>query len=232
MPRDTLTADQIVTAAIALLDEEGLDGLNMRALGNRLESAATAIYWHIKTKDELVRLAGDAIWGEIELPDLEGADWREAATAMATGLHEMLTRHPWFGQALGSYLMYGPGKSRYDDRSLELYEQAGFSPADADRAAATVFIYVAGSALGSAAHVSLTRRLSRSGRDADKALQDTVEQAKAVAMDFPNLRKRLDTTAAEQYAAAPDSTFTFGLQTILTGLESRLTESPISGVAP
>jgi len=223
MPRGTLTAEQIVSAAITLLDEEGLDGLNMRALGNRLESAATAIYWHIKTKDELVRLAGDAIWTEIELPDLDGTAWRDAATAMATGLHEMLTRHPWFGQALGSHLMYGPGKSQYDDRSLELYEQAGFAPADADRAAATVFIYVAGSTLGSAAQVSLTRRLSRSGRDADQVLDDTMTKAKEVAMDFPNLRKRMNTNAADEYGATPDSTFDFGLQTILNGFESRLT---------
>src|SRR5438034_519520 len=44
MPRNTLTVDQIVRAAIAQLDEEGLDGLNMRALGKRLNVAATAVY--------------------------------------------------------------------------------------------------------------------------------------------------------------------------------------------
>lgn len=221
MPRDTLTGEQIVAAAVGLLDEEGLDGLNMRALGERLGSAATAIYWHIKTKDELVRLAGDAIWAEIELPE-PAADWRAEATALATGLHGMLTRHPWFGQALGSYLLYGPGKSRYDDASLALYERAGFSPVDADRAAATVFIYVAGSALSSAAQVSLTRRLARSGRDPEAEMRDTMTKAQELAMDFPHLRMRLDTTAAETYAAAPDETFTFGLRTILAGFESRL----------
>jgi hypothetical protein len=47
-------------------------------------------------------------------------------------------------------------------------------------------------------------------------------KAADIAMDFPNLRKHLGTTAAAEYAAAPDSTFTFGLQTILAGLESRL----------
>ncbi|WP_442914105.1 hypothetical protein [Kribbella sp. NBC_00359] len=45
----------------------------MRALGQRLGTAATAIYWHVKTKDELVQLAGDAVWTEIELSDLEAA---------------------------------------------------------------------------------------------------------------------------------------------------------------
>jgi AcrR family transcriptional regulator len=225
VPRDTLTADQILRAAIELLDDEGLDGLNMRSLGNRLGSAATAIYWHIKTKDDLVRLAGDAIWDEVDLPDLDTTDWRPAATAMATGLHAMLTRHPWLGQAFGSHLLYGPGKARYDEHSLAVYEKAGFAPADADRAAATVLIFVLGSALGAAAQVSLTRRLTRMGKDADEALRDTVTRAREVARDFPRLRERLDTTAVE-YAAAPESSFEFGLQAILDGFEVRLTAVP------
>lgn len=222
MPRDTLTVEQIVAAAIELLDSDGLDGLNMRALGQRLGSAATAIYWHIKTKDELVQLAGDAIWAEIELPELEATDWRTAATELAVGLHGMLTRHPWFGQAFGSYLLYGPGKSRYDDRTLAVYDRAGFAQADADRAAATVFIFVVGSALGTAANVSLTRRLARSGRDPEQAMQEALAKAHDVAADFPHLRARLTTPAAAGYLAGPDSAFEFGLRSILDGLQARL----------
>ncbi|GAA2241147.1 TetR/AcrR family transcriptional regulator C-terminal domain-containing protein [Kitasatospora cystarginea] len=222
MPRDILTADQIVRAAIELLDDEGLDGLNMRSLGKRLGSAATAIYWHIKTKDDLVRLAGDAIWDEVELPDLATTDWRTAATAMATGMHAMLTRHPWLGQAFGSHLHYGPGKARHDDHSLAVYEKAGFTAADADRAAATVFIYVLGSALAPAAQVSLTRRLGKNGGDVEQLLTDTMTRATEIAMRFPRLRERLDTTAATDYSAAPDSSFEFGLQAILDGFEARL----------
>ena len=75
----------------------------------------------------------------------------------------MLLRHPWYGQAFGAYLMSGRGKFRYDDHTLALYERAGFAPADADRAAGTVLVYVLGSSLGVAAEVSLNRRLSRGG---------------------------------------------------------------------
>ena len=222
MPRDTLTVDQIVGAAIELLDDEGLDGLNMRALGNRLDSAATAIYWHIKTKDELVQLAADAIWAEVELPDLENGDWRTAATAMAIGLRAMLTRHPWFGQAFGSHLLSGPGKFRYDDRSLAIYERAGFSPDDADRAAGTVLIFVIGSALGAAAQVSLNRRLSRGGRDPEHTIQEFMLKAQEQASHFRHLRARLKATAATHYTAVPDNTFEFGLQAILDGFEAQL----------
>jgi AcrR family transcriptional regulator len=79
MPRDTLTREQIIKAAIDLLDAEGLEGLNMRALGTRLGSAATAVYWHVGSKDHLITLAGDHVWNEITLPDLTdltAVDWR------------------------------------------------------------------------------------------------------------------------------------------------------------
>ena len=102
MPRDTLTREQIVKAAIDLLDDEGLEGLNMRARGKRLGSAATAVYWHVGSKDNLIALAGDKAWNEITLPDLTTTDWRTAATQMATDLYARVIRHPGLVQALGS----------------------------------------------------------------------------------------------------------------------------------
>lgn len=223
MSRNTLTTDRIVRAAIELLDEEGLDGLNMRSLGGRLNSAATAVYWHVKTKDDLVRLAGDAIFAEIEPVDLDATDWRTAATAQAVGMHAMLTRHPWYVQAFGSHVLYGAGKSGNDDHSLAIYEKAGFAPADADRAAATVFVYVLGSALGPASQVSLTRRLRKNGADAERQLAESLTRSAEIAKRFPLLRERLDTPAAADYAAAPDDSFEFGLRSILDGFEARLT---------
>ncbi|MBP8533819.1 TetR/AcrR family transcriptional regulator [Streptomyces sp. MK37H] len=223
MGRDTLTADRIIRAAVELLDDEGLDGLNMRSLAKRLGSAATAVYWHIKTKDDLVRLASDAIWHEVELPDPDATDWRTAATAHASGMHAMLTRHPWLVQAFGSHFLYGPGQARHSDLSLSIYEKAGFTAADADRAAATVLTFVLGSALGPAAQVSLNRRLNKDGADAEQLMADAMTHAQETAGQFPRLRERLGTTAATEYAAAPDNTFTFGLQSILDGFEAHLT---------
>jgi len=222
MPRDTLTREQIVQAAIDLLDSEGLEGLNMRALGSRLGSAATAVYWHVGSKDNLVGLAADQVWHEVALPDLAAAGWRAAATAMATELHAMLTRHPWLVQAFGSLLLYGPGKARHDDHSLAIYEAAGFTGARADQAVATVFTFVLGNALGPAAAASLTRKLSREGGDAEEQIRDGLAKARQVAVPFPRLRSRLETASAD-YAAAPDYSFEFGLQTLLDGLAAQLT---------
>src|SRR5262245_46408538 len=171
MPRDTLTREQIIEVAIKLLDAKGLENLSMRALGKRLRSAATAVYWHVGSKSNLVALAGDQAWKEIALPNLTATGWRTAAAQMATDLHAMLIRHPWLVQSFGSLLLFGPGKARHDDHSLAIFEAAGFTGVQADQAAAAVFTFVLGNALGPAAAASLTRKLSRRGGNARTLIQ-------------------------------------------------------------
>jgi AcrR family transcriptional regulator len=221
MRSDTLTRNQIVRAAIDLLDAEGLDGLNMRVLGQRLGAAATAVYWHLGSKDDLVALAGDQVWSEIALPDLTASEWRTAATVLATELYALLTRHSWLLQAFGSFVVYGPGKARYADHSLALFEAAGFTGAQAEQAATAVFAYVLGNALGPGAATTMTRKLCRTGGHADERLRESMAKARAIAAQFPRLRVRLDTAAAA-YAASPEHSFEFGLQAILDGLASQL----------
>lgn len=220
--RDTLTREQIVQAAIELLDAEGLEGTNMRALGERLGSAATAVYWHVSSKDNLIVLAADHVWNEITLPDLGALDWRSAASQMATELYSMLCRHPWIVQAFGSYVMYDLGKARYDDHALAVYETAGFNPTEADQAVTAVFTFVLGNALGLAAATSMERKLNQQGEQARQLFRDRMAKAGEIAAQFPHLRARLDTPAAE-YAASPEKAFRVGLRALLDGLDAQLT---------
>ncbi|MFE0423647.1 TetR/AcrR family transcriptional regulator [Streptomyces sp. NPDC058953] len=94
-----LSRDRIVTAAVALLDDEGMDRLTMRRLAERLGAGATTLYWHVETKDDVLDLAFDAIFGEAPLPGHHPGDdgWRHDVVALLTGCREMLLRHPWSG---------------------------------------------------------------------------------------------------------------------------------------
>lgn len=219
MGRDTLTREQIVQAAVAVLDAEGVGGLNMRRLGAQLGSAATAMYWHVKSKDELVVLAADHVWGEIELPDHAATGWRAAVTAVASGVHAMISRHFWLLTAMSTHLIYGPGKARFDDHCLAVYESAGFSEPDADQASATVLMFVIGAAQGEAAESAWRARLRRAGADEEQQLQETIVRISEIAQQFPRLRVRTMPSADSGV-----DTFAFGLNAILDGLEARLTE--------
>jgi len=229
MPRETLTRQQIVQEAVRLLDAEGLEGLNMRALGSRLGSAATAVYWHVGGKEDLIALAADQVWHELLLPDLDEHDWRTAATLLAVDVLAMLTRHPWLVQVFGAQLTFGPGKARHHDHSLAVFETAGFTGPQADQASGALFTFVLGNALPAAAAASLGRKLRQDGPDGEEALRQQMDQARQIAAQYPRLRQRLDppaSTASQDtetsYTAAPGNTFLFGLRALLDGLDAQL----------
>lgn len=221
MPRETLTREQIVQAAVELLDSKGIEGLSMRRLGNRLNSAATAVYWHVKSKDDLLVLAADAVWAEIELPDPDEVTWRTAATTMATGLYAMIVRHPWLVPAMSTHLLYGPGKARHDDHLLAVYQTAGFTGRDAEQAMKTVFTFVLGTALGVASEAAWKARLRRTGGDETEEVRSMVARATEIAMRFPRLRAH---SANDEPAPTPDQDLEFGLRTILNGLRAELND--------
>lgn len=222
MPRETLTRDQIVRAAVELLDAEGVEGLSMRALGGRLGSAATAVYWHVKNKEDLVVLAADAVWDEIELPDLGRIEWRPAVTMMATAMHAMILRHPWLVPAMSTHLLYGPGKARHDDHLLAVHEAAGFAGFAAEQAMRTVFTFVLGNAVGAAAEVAWRARVRRAGGDAEERLEAVVAEITEIAMRFPRLRARSEGWADGDPATDSGDDLAYGLRAILDGLEARL----------
>ncbi|MEU4701807.1 TetR/AcrR family transcriptional regulator [Nonomuraea dietziae] len=220
-----LTKEQIVRAAVEVLDAEGVNGLNIRRLGTHLGSAASAMYYHVKSKDRLVVLAADHVFGEIPLPDT-ASGWREAAASLARGAYAMVVRHYWLIPAMSTHLIYGPNKARFDEQSLTIYESAGFTQADADQAAATVLMFVIGAAQGQAAQAAWQAHLRRNGADADKELQGITAEMLAVAQTLPRLRARIDSAAI----TPPGDPFEFGLHTLLSGLESRI-HSPTSSAS-
>lgn len=224
MPRETLTREQIVRAAVELLDADGVDGLSMRQLGGRLGSAATSVYWHVQSKENLVVLAADTVWGEVELPDLDEADWRTAATVMAENMYAMILRHPWLVPAMSTHLVYGPGKARHDDHLLAIYEAAGFAGRDAEQAMKVVFTFVLGTALGAASEIAWKARPGRAAGDEDD--QARVTRMTEIAMRFPRLRALSEGWTDNDPATTSGRELEFGLQAILDGLQARLPARP------
>ena len=56
-----LTRDRLVQAALELIQEEGLEGLSMRGLADKLEVKAASLYWHVRDRRELVELLAESI---------------------------------------------------------------------------------------------------------------------------------------------------------------------------
>lgn len=224
MPRETLTRDRIVDAAIELLDADGVDGLSMRRLGQRLGSAATAMYWHVGNKENLLALACDRVWDELPLPDPHTLGWRPAAGAQVHEAHAMFRRHRWLVRVMTGQLVYGPGIARYRDHAYAIYEAAGFAGAELDWALHTVFTFLLGQATADTTDAGM--RQDFAGEDGERRLEEIVSSAREIAGRFPRLSARIAALEGADQADLSDRGFDFGLETILDGLQARRAARP------
>ncbi|MGW1557076.1 TetR/AcrR family transcriptional regulator C-terminal domain-containing protein [Streptomyces sp. NPDC002144] len=147
MPRDALHQEQIVQAAIALLDEGGIESLTMRRLGSRLGITAAALYWHVKSRHDVLLMAADTVWGQTPLSALDGLEWRPALLAMADNLRSMLLRHPWLLATMTVQPLDGPARDRHDEHLLAVCQASGLTRRDAEQAAQSVVTFAIGAAL-------------------------------------------------------------------------------------
>ncbi len=138
-----LDRDDIVRAALVLLDEEGLDQFSTRKLATRLGIKSPSLYWHIKNKEELFALLIDHVVGSCELPP-RGIGWQDQLHRIAHDLRNALIAHPAIADLLLGRLMFGPNGLRLADHIIGAMRDHGFS----DQLAAyghTVFVnYVIG----------------------------------------------------------------------------------------
>jgi AcrR family transcriptional regulator len=217
-----LSREQIVAEAIRLLDAEGIDALSMRRLGAGLGAAATSIYWHVASKDELIELVVDAAYGELEVPAAgDPGDWRAALTRFAHSLRSMILRHPWMAPLLAQAGLahLGPNLMRLTERLAALVEGAGFTGREVRQAVSTVVSYVLGVATSEAAWLTTLARAGQSERDLVASLYPAAEQATQA---YPRLREHLTEQRELDPRQTRDEDFGYGLDRVLDGLEARL----------
>ncbi|WP_431935266.1 TetR/AcrR family transcriptional regulator [Micromonospora sp. RP3T] len=104
--RPPLTREHIVDAAVSLLDRHDVDGLTMRRLAERLDVTPTALYWHVRTRDDVLDLAVDRIFGEVPVPPVSD-DWREDVRALVRAWRAVMLDHPWAPGLVGRPML-GP----------------------------------------------------------------------------------------------------------------------------
>ncbi|GLW09781.1 TetR family transcriptional regulator [Microtetraspora sp. NBRC 13810] len=202
-----MSRERIVAEAVALLDEEGLARLTMRRLAERLGTGSTTLYWHVETKDDVLDLALDAVFGEARLPGEPSGDWRADARALMGEWHAAMLRHPWTGALLGRPLM-GPNALARTEFLHAVLVRAGLTGAHLTAATYGLSHYVIGSAMMQAAW---------RGHDETAARRAADEHLRAHRDRYPSLAEHGHLSGEDW-----DATFAHGLDYLLDGIAARL----------
>jgi AcrR family transcriptional regulator len=83
---------RLVAASLELVQAEGLDGLSMRGLADRLGVKAASLYWHVRDRRELLDLLATALLDEVPVPG-PGGQWRAEARELCAAFGRVLASH-------------------------------------------------------------------------------------------------------------------------------------------
>ncbi len=207
--------DEIVKAAIELLDAEGLEGLSMRKLGARLGTGATSLYWYVANKDELLELVYDDFWGGMTVPEPTAKTWRQTVAAAAHGMRRLILRHPWSSELIGRLPSLGPNAMAFTEVLRRAFSLAGFVGLEIDYANTTFTAYVFGMTIP-----EVTWSTSKANTDYDReSMREAVTKAVSA---YPELAERFQESWDHDPDEVREMAFSFGLGAVLDGLEARL----------
>lgn len=209
-----LNREKIVAAAIALADRDGIAAVSLRKIGAALDAGPMRLYGHISTKEELLDLMADAVYGEVVSGEDMKEDWREAFRSFARLMREACHRHKWFIDLLGGRPHLGPNALAVIEVSLSaLNDRAGFSDIDISmQALGTVNAYVIGAIRNE------TNDLKGGTTKADWQETWWPYLSRQIASGrFPMLEK----VVKEANHPSTAESFETGLETVLDGIEVR-----------
>jgi AcrR family transcriptional regulator len=159
-PKAERTAE-IVDAAIALADAEGLAAVTLRAVAQRVGVTAMALYGYFPDKDSLLDAMADRVIGEVfPGPFTKLAGWRDRLLAAAELVRVVAREHP----SVIQYAFTKPAETPYAMRAVEFTYQAlldaGVPHAEIPRLERLASTFVIGWALSEASGRFAPSRLS------------------------------------------------------------------------
>jgi TetR/AcrR family tetracycline transcriptional repressor len=160
-PRRTLTEEEILEAALGLLDEGGMKAASIRGIAARVGVAPNAVYTYFPDKAAVVQAIVEHLLGQVDhavFADRE-VPWRQRIEALALELRERLTAHPGAVSLMIGGPMNGPHALALNERLMEILVGTGLTPEDAAKAAYLLIVYVFGSIALEVAEPGEMRRL-------------------------------------------------------------------------
>jgi AcrR family transcriptional regulator len=130
-PAAKLTKAAVVDRALELADAVGLDALTIRKLATELGVTPMALYWHFRSKDELLQGLSERVWSEIDIAVDPAAAWLDQLRGLMESLLRVLRSHSAAPRLLADHTQPSEAMMKVTEVTLGVLRGAGFDPAAA-----------------------------------------------------------------------------------------------------
>ena len=214
-PRGSLTREEIIKEALALLEQQGAGALSMRRLADRLGVAPNALYTHVRGKADLIDGLIDQVYAGLTLELDRSGDWTQQLTTLSQAIRAHLLAHP----AVVPYALQQPGLGphslRLGEAIYNVLRPAGFSDQAVVGTVYALVTYILG-------FVAL--EIPRAGTDPQTSDEYVRRMWAFFAALPPGEFPHTVELAAQLARSSTDDQFEFGIRTFLAGLNAQQPE--------
>jgi TetR/AcrR family tetracycline transcriptional repressor len=210
--RPRLSKRAVTERALKLADADGLDALTIRKLAQDLGVTPMALYWHFRSKEDLLEGVAEQVWGEIEVRVDPSVPWPVQLQRGLESLISVLRAHPAAPQLLLEHEKRNEAAQRATEAALEILYSAGFDAEQASEIARSTLwtgIMLVMSETGWAPEPSDEAR-------AEKQRRNHVYLAMLPAATYP----RLVESASYMANCDPEFHYRLGVQLFIAGVEA------------
>jgi AcrR family transcriptional regulator len=207
--RSRWNRNQVLDAALAVIDSVGLHGFTIRALAAALGASPMSLYSYFESKSELLDLTFERLLERL-VPAPQHAGWQAEFEALCRHMRATLLEHPHWIALLARVTVPGSALAVYD-RLLGLMTREGFEAAAAMFAFSSAMSMVLGSVLA--------ERMMGGARPVPRQRLERIKAmlAKGDASRYP----RLAMASPHFDRWSFDEVFEVELHALLAGLERR-----------
>jgi AcrR family transcriptional regulator len=216
-PSGQVSRALILSAALAIIDRDGVEALSMRRLSDAVERDTTVLYRHVPNKAAVLDGVAEIVLSQLSV-DTADPDWAGQLREVAHHFRQLTLTHPnvvplLVTRPLSTPLgQRPPGTLRPLEDVLTLLTSAGFSGDDALHIYRVLFAYLHGHILDE------LQEIIERPEETDHVLQLGLHRLPIT--EFPQLRAVAPALVAYDGAAELDR----GLDLLLTGLIATLTK--------
>jgi AcrR family transcriptional regulator len=214
-PAASPSRERIAQAAIRIADVEGIAALSMRRIAAELGVATMSLYRYVQSKDELIALMVDAVYGQHPPQEPPPAGWRAQLSQLALLQWTICQAHPWLARVTSfTRPQLAPGGMAHTEWAMRAVSRLGLDPATSLHVMLTVVAFIFGIAtnLESETEAQQTAGISSQQwmRNQEASFDEVMRSGR-----FPLLRELGD---IPDFDLELDTLFEFGLERVLDGL--------------
>jgi AcrR family transcriptional regulator len=213
-PAARLTKHAVVDRALELADSQGLDTLTIRKLAAELGVTPMALYWHFRSKEELLDGLVERVWSEIDANVDPALPWPDQLRWLFGSLLTVLRGHPAATRLLVEFGKEAESSLRPTEVTLEVLRRAGF---DKEHAAA-----IARNALWT----GITLVMSEPGAEwmsipqEERAEQQRKKQISLATLPEAKFPRMVECAVAMSSCDDPDFHYELGVSIFVAGVEA------------